>query len=60
MTIDYDKLREDLKQDSYAAAFIGGFGGALMESIDIDDAEPDELIRIAKDRGVDFSDYLDE
>jgi hypothetical protein len=29
MTIDIEKLREDLKQECYGAFFGGGFGGTL-------------------------------
>ena len=35
MSIDYEALREDLKQELYGAAFCGGFGGALMEAGDV-------------------------
>lgn len=34
MEIDIEKLREDMKQQCYAAFFVGGFGGALNESFD--------------------------
>ena len=57
MIIDIDALREDLMNDSYGAFFGGGFGGALMESFDIDRASPEELIAIAQRNGVDLSDY---
>lgn len=57
MTIDIDKLREDLKQESYGAFFGGGFGGALFESFDIDKASPQELVRIAQDKGIDLAKY---
>jgi len=57
MTIDVEKLREDLKQECYGAFFGGGFGGALMESFDIDRASAEELISIARRKGIDLSDY---
>ena len=57
MKIDIDALREDLMNDSYGAFFGGGFGGALMESFDIDRASPEELIAIAPRNGVDLGDY---
>ncbi len=60
MNIDFDRLREDLKQDSYAAAFVGGFGGALIESFDIDNTDNSDLIRIAEQKGIDLSDYYEE
>jgi len=55
--IDYEKLREDLKNDSLGAFFGGGFGGALIESFNLDDATDDELIKIARDRGIDLNKY---
>ena len=55
--IDYEALREDLKQELYGAAFGGGFGGALMEAGDVDNASPDELLRMARNNGIDPEDY---
>jgi len=57
MTIDIEELREALKQECYGAFFAGGFGGALMESFDIDRASPEELVSIALRNGIDLSDY---
>ena len=57
MTIDIDKLREELKQECYGAYFGGGFGGALIESLDIERASPEELIKIARGKGLDLSRY---
>lgn len=57
MLIDVEELRKDLKQECYGAFFGGGFGGALMESFDIDRASPEELIAIAQSNGVDLGDY---
>ena len=57
MSIDYEALREDLKQELYGAAFCGGFGGALMEAGDVDYASPDELLRMARNNGIDPEDY---
>lgn len=50
MSIDYEALREDLKQELYGAAFGGGFGGALMEAGDVDNASPEELLNGKKQR----------
>ena len=58
VTIDIDRLRENLRNDDLGAYFGGGFGGALMEVIDIDSATPEELIQIAQDRGVDLRKYV--
>ena len=57
MTIDIDKLREDLKNECYGAYFGGGFGGALMESFNIESAPPQKLIEIAEKKGVDLRKY---
>ena len=52
-----EKLREDLKRDSYGAFFCGGFGGALMEAMDIDRASPKELVELALEKGIDLRKY---
>ena len=58
VTINIHRLREDLHNEDLGAYFGGGFGGALMEVIDIDSATPEELIQIAQDRGVDLRRYV--
>lgn len=57
MTIDVEKLREDLKQECYGAFFVGGFGGALMESFDLERVSPEKLVEIAEKKGVDLKKY---
>jgi hypothetical protein len=57
MMIDIDKLREDLKQECYGAYFGGGFGGALMESFNIESASPQRLVEIAERKGIDLRKY---
>lgn len=57
MVIDIDKLREDLRNECYGAYFGGGFGGALVESFDVEKASPEELIEMAERQGVDLTDY---
>ena len=57
MTIDVDVLREDLKNECYGAFYGGGFGGALMESFDIESASDEELVEIALSKGIDLTDY---
>ena len=57
MTIDIEELRKDLKQECYGAFFVGSFGGALMESFDIECASPEELIEIADEKGIDLEKY---
>lgn len=58
VTIDIERLREDLRSDDLGAYIGGGFGGALMEAFDIDSATPEELVQIAQDRGVDLQNYI--
>ena len=57
MMIDIDKLREDIKQECYGAYFGGGFGGALMESFNIESASPQKLVEIAEKKGIDLRKY---
>ena len=57
MTIDIEELRKNLKQECYGAFFGGGFGGALMESFDLEKASPEELVKIAERKGIDLSEY---
>ena len=56
-TIDVEKLRNDMKKECYGAYFGGGFGGALMESFDIDRATPEKLLEKAKREGIDLRKY---
>ena len=56
--IDSEKLREALKDECYGQFFGGGFGGALMESFDIEDASEEELIEIAREKGIDPDDFM--
>lgn len=57
ITIDVDRLRDDLRNECYGAFFGGGFGGALVESFDVDRAEPEELVRMAQRNGMNLWDY---
>ena len=58
VTIDIERLREDLRSEDLGAYWGGGFGGALIEAFDIDHATPEELVQIAQDRGIDLRRYL--
>ena len=53
--IDVEALREEVKNECYGAAFVGGFGGALVESFDADRASPQELVNIAQRWGIDVT-----
>ena len=57
MIIDVDALRSDLANDDYGAFFGGGFGGALVEAVDISHASDEEVVKIAQQKGIDLSRY---
>ncbi|WP_026511592.1 hypothetical protein [Butyrivibrio sp. LC3010] len=50
--IDIDKLRKDMREESLGAYLGGGFGAALIESFDVDNASDDELIKMAQIKGI--------
>ena len=52
--IDYDALREALRNECYAACFGGGIGPGLMDALSVDDMSPEELVRTAQLWGVDI------
>ena len=54
---DVERLREDIKSECYGAFFGAGFGGALIESFDVDGASVEELKEMARDKGIDLSRY---
>jgi hypothetical protein len=58
MQIDIESLRNDLKNNSLGAFYGGGFGGALIESFQIDKSTPEELIKLAKRMNIDLEDYI--
>ena len=51
--IDYEALREALKNECLAACFGGGIGPALLDALDVDDMSPEELVKAARKWGVD-------
>ena len=57
MIIDVDELRNDLINESMGAFFGGGFGGALVEGMDIRSASDEEVVNIALRKGIDLSQY---
>ncbi|MBE6029185.1 MAG: hypothetical protein E7221_04830 [Clostridiales bacterium] len=57
MIIDVDKLREDMLNEDYGAFFVGGFGGALAESVEIERASDEELVEMAQRQGIDLRKY---
>ena len=56
--IDIERLRQDLKNESLGAFYGGGFGGALIESFQIDKATPEELIKIAVKMNINIDNYI--
>ena len=60
MIIDIDRLRQDILDDCYGAFFGGGFGGALIESFDVQKASPEELVEAAQSKGIDLRKYCIE
>ena len=57
ITIDVDKLREDMRNDSYGAYFGGGFGGALIEAFDVERASDEKLVEMAVRQGINLHKY---
>lgn len=57
ITIDIDKLRNDMRDECFGAYFGGGFGAALIESFDVDKATPEELVEMAQNQGIDLRMY---
>ena len=60
MFFDIDGLRDDLEDDSYAAFFAGGYGGAMIEAFEIEEASDEEVLRIAQEKGYNLGLYEDE
>ena len=56
MDYDVERLRKDLADDSYAGAF-AGMPAMMTEAWEIENASDEEIIRRAKERGKDLSDY---
>lgn len=54
--IDVEKLREGL-MDYYGTAMTGGAWPAITDLSDVEDASPQELIRIAEREGIDLRRY---
>lgn len=58
MEIDIERLREALKNECLGAFYGGGFGGALIESFNINKASTEELIQIAQRMNIDLNNYI--
>lgn len=57
ITIDVDRLRNDMWEECLGAYFYGGFGAALIESFDVDRATPEKLVEMAQSQGIDLKQY---
>lgn len=57
MNIDIDKLREDLI-NYFGTAMMSGFGIAVVDLANVENASEDELINIAIKCGFDLNDYV--
>lgn len=60
MEIDYDRLRSDLINFYQGAYFVGGFGAALMDSIDVEKMSDEELVKLALKKGFKLENYIIE
>ena len=57
ITIDVDRLRDDMRAECLGAYFGGGFGAALIESFDIDSATPEQIVEMAQSQGINIRNY---
>lgn len=57
ITIDMDKLRNDMRNESLSGYFGGGFGGALIESFDIEGVSNEKLVEMAQSQGINLKNY---
>ena len=55
--IDTEALRSNLMDEGLGAHFGGGFGGGLVEALEVENLGADELIRYAQQQGVDLTQY---
>ena len=58
MEIDVDRLRRDLIASLKAAYFVGGFGAALVERVELEGASDDEIVAIALQKGMNLQKYV--
>ena len=57
MTIDLDALREALERECCGAFYGGGFGGAMVQMTEVQNASPEALIALAEEMGLDLSQF---
>lgn len=59
MNYNIEELRRDL-MDYYGTAMNSGFGMAVIDLSEIENASPEKLINIAKKLGVDLRNYIED
>ncbi len=57
MTIDLEALREALERECCGAFYGGGFGGAMVQLTQVQNASPEALIALAGELGVDLRQF---
>lgn len=57
ITVNVDKLRDDLRNEAYGAYFGGGFGGTLIEAFDVERASDEKLVEMAVRQGIGLYKY---
>ena len=57
ITIDIDRLRDDIREEFLGACFGGDFGAALTESFDLDVVTDEEIVEMAQSMGIDLRRY---
>lgn len=55
--IDYDALREALRDECYAACIGGGISPAIMDALSVEDMSPEDLVRAARLWGIDVDQF---
>ncbi len=56
--IDIDSLRKDLESFFQGGYFVGGFGAALIDLSEVENASDYEVVQIAINNGFDISKYI--
>ena len=58
MEFDYERLREDLLRFFEGAYFVAGFGAAIVDREMVKEADDEELVSIALQKGFRLEDYV--
>lgn len=57
ITIDIDRLRNELMNENLAGNFGVGLGGMLIEAMDIQRMSPEDLVQLAQNQSIDLRIY---